>query len=297
MQEAMEKANALIEAMPYLQQFTGKEIVIKFGGSTMESPEVVDDILEDVVFLATVGIKPVLVHGGGKNISKAMDSAGLEPRFVSGHRVTDKSALDIVVDVLMQVNGYLMKGIQKHGGKSVSGFHQRMSAINVKRKLVSPDGKHNEKGRDIGFVGKVTSVNVKRLRELESIGDILVVPPVGCDNEGQLYNVNGDGAASAIASYLKAEKIVFLSDVHGIMTDPDDNSSFLSSLARRQVADLIRDGIIKGGMLPKVEGCLQAIESGVKKAHIIDGSLQHSLLLEIFTDKGIGTQIVCDQAD
>ncbi len=292
MQEAMEKAAVLIEAMPYLQKFSGKEIVIKFGGSTMENKAVIDDILEDIVFLATVGIKAVLVHGGGKKISKAMDEAGIEPQFVAGLRVTDKAALDIVVDVLMEINGELVEGAKKHGGNSVSGFKDQISALKAKKKLIDSNGKYHKNGRDIGHVGEVVSVDLNRLRELEKEGDIIIAPPIGQDESGRLYNVNGDSAAAAMAAHIRAEKVVFLSDVHGIMANPEDPDSFLSSINRNQVSELIEQGIICGGMLPKVEGCLQAIESGVNKAHIIDGSLKHSLLLEIFTDAGVGTQIV-----
>lgn len=292
MEEAMRKAAVLIEAMPYLQRFGGKEIVIKFGGSTMETADVIDDILEDVVFLATVGIKTILVHGGGKSISSAMDQAGLTPQFVSGHRVTDDAALEVVVRVLMEVNAGLVEGIKRHGGHAVSGFQDDTSVLKVREKKVGPDGKHDDSGVDIGYVGEVVSVDTERIRQLESAGEILVMPPIGQDESGQLYNVNADSAAAAIAARLRAEKIVFLSDVHGIMADPGDENSFLSTIDRAQIGELISKDVISGGMLPKVEGCIHAIESGVRKAHIIDGSLHHSLLLEIFTDAGVGTQIV-----
>jgi len=292
MKEAMQKAAVLIEAMPYLQRFAGMEVVIKFGGSTMETPEIIDDILEDVVFMATVGIKPILVHGGGKRISEAMDRSGLEPEFSFGHRVTCKDSLKIVVDVLTEINAELVQGAGRHGGSAVSGFSGGESAIKVKKKLTGVGGENGPEGRDIGYVGEVVSVNKARLRELRESEDILIVPPLGQDPYGQLYNVNADSAAAAIAATLQAEKIVFLSDVHGIMTRPGDDSSFLSSINREEVDHLISKGVISGGMLPKVEGCLKSIEAGVRKAHIIDGSLEHSLLLEIFTDAGVGTQIV-----
>ncbi len=290
MKEAMEKAAVLIEAMPYLQRFAGKEVVVKFGGSTMESPEVIDDILEDVVFLSTVGIKVILIHGGGKRISEAMARAGLATKFVSGYRVTDIDALEIVVSVLTEVNSELVSGVGRHGGSAASGFQDDESTLEVKKKLVF-DSAHAG-ARDIGYVGDVVSINTDRLRSLESENTILIVPPIGSDDSGSLYNVNADSAAAAIAAALRAEKIVFLSDVHGIMARPGDEDSFLSTISRAEVSHLISEGVISGGMLPKVEGCLEAIGAGVRKAHIIDGGLEHSLLLEIFTDAGVGTQIV-----
>lgn len=291
MQDAMRKAAVLIEAMPYLQKFRGKELVVKFGGSAMESTEIIDDILEDVVFLATVGIRTVLVHGGGKRISEAMNESGLAPRFVAGHRVTDADALAMVVDVLTEVNAELIDGVRRHGGRAVSGFQGGESIITVRKKLIANPATGNGTELDIGYVGDVVSVDVERLRRMGAGGDVLILPPVGQDAGGQLYNVNADSAAASVATALSAEKIVFLSDVHGIMAVPGDCKSFLSSIDRKTAEELIEKGAIKGGMLPKVAGCLLAIESGVRKAHIIDGSLKHSLLLEIFTDAGIGTQI------
>lgn len=296
MQEAMQKAAVLIEAMPYLQRFAGKEIVIKFGGSVMDSPGVIDDIVEDIVFLATVGIKPVVVHGGGNSISRAMDEGGLKPKFVDGHRVTDDAALRIVVDTLLKVNAGLVENAAKHGGRAASAFQSGRSCMMVRKKKFAGRCEDAKAGseHDLGHVGEVVSVDCGLLRTLEHSGEVLFVPPIGQDGSGQLYNINADSAASAIASSLSAEKIVFLSDVHGIMRDPDNKNSFLSSIGRDEAFELMSDGIISGGMLPKVKGCLNAIGSGVRKAHIIDGSLNHSLLLEIFTDSGVGTQILAE---
>ena len=294
MEQAMQKAATLIEAMPYIQRFRGKHVVVKFGGAAMEDDRVMDDVLEDVVFLATVGIRPVLVHGGGKQISAAMKEAGLEAKFVHGHRVTDAATLEIVVPVLTGViSADIIRRMEKYGGRAVPGFQDGRSLLRARKKLmpVKAEGGRTQQV-DIGFVGEVESVDIERVVKLAADGQILVVPPIGQDDAGQLYNVNADTAAAAVARDLKAEKVVFLSDVHGIMADPKDPNSFLSSVDRSEVDRLIKKGIITGGMMPKVEACLEAVAAGVRKAHIIDGTLHHSLLLEIFTDAGVGTEIV-----
>jgi len=293
-EEAVRKAEALVEALPYVQQFKGKLVVIKFGGSAMEDARVMDDVLEDVVFLATVGIRPILVHGGGPRISRAMKEAGLEARFVGGHRVTDEATLDIAVRVLTrQVNPEILRRIETFGGRAVSAFRDGRSLLRARKRITtvtSDDGRTEE--LDVGFVGDVVSVDRPGVDAVTGGGAILAVPPIGQDDSAQLYNVNADSAAGAIAREVVAEKIVFLSNVHGIMSRPGDESSFLSSVDRAEVDELIAGGVITGGMLPKVAACLEAIGAGVRKAHIIDGRRQHSLLLEIFTDTGIGTEIV-----
>ena len=294
MEEAIRKAESLIEALPYIQRFKGKQVIVKFGGSAMEDERVMDDVLEDVVFLATVGIRPILVHGGGRHISSAMKEAGLEARFVGGHRITDRATLQIVVRVLTdEVNAEIIRRIAAHGGRGVSAFQQGRSLLRARRKAI---GMTTDEGRtenvDVGFVGEVVSVDKDGVDALIAEGAILAVPPIGQDDSGQLYNVNADSAAAAIARELNAEKIVFLSDVHGIMARPGDESSFLSSVDKDEANELIGRGVIDGGMLPKVAACLEAIAAGVRKAHIIDGRLSHSLLLEIFTDAGVGTEIV-----
>jgi len=294
MEEAMRKAGALIEALPYIRRFQGKQIVVKFGGSAMEDERVTDDVLEDVVFLAAVGIRPILVHGGGKRISRAMQRAGLAPRFVHGLRVTDQAALEVVVSVLDdEVNADIIRRIEAQGGRAVAGFQGGRSVLRARRKTVQVTGQDGRVEQvDIGLVGEVESVDAERIGALAGPGEILAVPPIGQDETGQLYNVNADSAAAAIACALRVEKIVFLSDVHGIMARPGDAGSFLSSVDKSDVDDLIARGVISGGMLPKVTACLEAVAAGVSKAHIIDGTLAHSLLLEIFTDAGVGTEIV-----
>ena len=292
-QEAIEKARVLIEALPYIQRFKGKHVIVKFGGSAMEDRHVADGVLEDVVFLATVGIHPIIVHGGGKAISRAMKQQGIEPRFVAGHRVTDGQALEVVVRVLSgEVNADLVSRCRRCGAQAVPGFRDGRSLLRAGRKTIavtdSSGAKHQE---DIGFVGEIARVDTDALRSMAAEG-IVIMPPIGQDEGGQLYNVNADSAAAAIARALEAEKIVFMSDVHGIMERPGDPSTFLSSLDRAKAGDLVESGAISAGMLPKVQACLEAVEGGVRKAHIIDGTLDHALLLEIFTDEGVGTEII-----
>ncbi len=293
MEEAIRKAAALIEALPYIQRFSGRPVVIKFGGNAMEDDATLDDVIEDVVFLASVGIRPVIVHGGGPQISAAMEQAGLEPRFVHGHRVTDAETLKVVVRVLAdEVNADICRRIEAHGGRAQSTFRQGRSLLTVRPKALTVTG---EGGRpehvDVGYVGEVTGVDAERMLAEAREGVVLAVPPIGQDEAGQLYNVNADTAAAAVAGALQAEKIVFLSNVHGIMAEPANPDSFLSTVEECRVEVLIEQGVISGGMLPKVSACIAALSAGVGKAHIIDGRLQHSLLLEIFTDRGVGTQI------
>lgn len=294
MEEAIAKAGALVEALPYIQRFRGKQVVIKFGGSAMADPRVMKDVLEDIVFLATVGIRPIVVHGGGQHISQAMDREGMEAEFIAGHRVTDEETLEIAVQVLAEeINTDLCHRIQNHGASAVPGFQENSSVLRARKKLITVrEDKETPREVDVGYVGEVVSVDTERLDVLAEDGEIIVLPPIGQDHEGQLYNVNADSAAAAVARELRAEKIVFLSDVHGIMETPGDPDSFLSSIDRTQVDRLIAEGTIRGGMLPKVNACLQAIAAGVRKAHIIDANLEHSLLLEIFTDAGVGTEII-----
>ena len=290
LQEAIRKAGVLIEALPYIQSFHNKIVVIKFGGSAMDVGGDLSNLLTSLVFMSQVGMRPVLVHGGGPMISAEMKRRGLQPQFVRGRRITDRETLEIAESVLIDVvNRELVESIWKLGGRSV-GMHVRQHGCLVAEKLFITD----ETGErlDLGFVGKVTAIDAIRVRSFCDAGIVPVIAPLGKDSEGNTLNVNADSAASVIAASLKAEKIVFVADVHGIMADRNDANSFLSSVNEAQIADLIRRGVITGGMQPKVEACLDAIRSGVKKAHIINGNVPHSLLLEIFTDKGIGTEIV-----
>jgi len=292
MEEAIKKADALIEALPYIQKFRGRPVVIKFGGSAMENDQVLDDVLEDVVFLATVGIRPVVVHGGGRQISEGMKRRGLRPRFVQGHRATDAETLKVVIEVLERVSAHIVERVEAHGGRAEPTFRQGKSLLRAARKLLHAGAARGEEALDIGFVGEVTSLERAGVLSMCAEGIVPVVPPIGQDDGGQLYNINADTAAAAIARELVAEKIVFLSDVHGIMSDPADPDSLLRTIDRDGIEKLITEGKIEGGMLPKVSACIEALEAGVRKAHIIDGRLPHSLLLEIFTDRGVGTEIL-----
>lgn len=294
MEEAIRKAGVLIEALPYIQRFAGRPVVIKFGGNAMESDEVLDGVLQDVVFLASVGIRAVVVHGGGPQISEAMREAGLEPRFVRGHRVTDADALEVVVDVLAgRVSADVARRIESFGGTAHRPFRREHPPLRARKKHVTaPDGEGGSRELDLGYVGEVENVLTDELTPHMENGAVLVLPPVGQDESGQLYNVNADTAAGAVAGALGAEKIVFLSNVHGIMADPEDPDSLLSTIHEGEIETFITRGVIRGGMLPKVGACVRALDAGVRKAHIIDGRLPHSLLLEIFTDEGVGTQIL-----
>jgi acetylglutamate kinase len=294
MKDAIRKADALVEALPYIQRFSGRPVVIKFGGNAMENPEIVNDVIEDAVFLATVGIRPVIVHGGGPHVSEAMREAGLEPTFVHGHRVTDRSALELVVRVLSgDVSGHICECIERHGGTARRAFREGRSLLTAEKKLLevkTPDGGLEQV--DVGYVGHVTAVDTGPLMLATAEGSIAVVPPLGQDRSGQLYHLHADTAAAAIAGALKAEKIVFLSNVHGILEDPDDPDSLMPHLSEARAERMVAQGAIRGGMLPKVRACIDSLDAGVRKAHIIDGRLPHSLLLEIFTDRGVGTEIV-----
>ncbi len=289
MKDAIEKAGTLIEALGYIQNFRNRIVVIKLGGAAMEGAELTA-LLTDVVFMEAVGMRPVLVHGGGPAISKAMKEKGLEPVFVKGRRVTDAATLGIVKDVLIGViNRDIVERIRSLGARA-EGIHPESNSSILARQLIMKD----DKGQpyDLGLVGEVTRVRTDYIRDFCEARVVPVVAPLGVDGNGQAYNINGDSVASEVAVALGAEKIVYLSDTHGIYTDPNDESSMASHLSEGQITDLVTRGIITKGMLPKVDGCLGAVKAGVRKAHIIDGRIEHSLLLEIFTSRGIGTEIV-----
>ena len=288
MEEAIKKADALIEALPYIQRFHEKIVVIKFGGSAMQDPDVFDGILEDVAFLATVGARPVVVHGGGARISEGMSRRGLEPTFVRGHRVTDAESLEVACEVLGKTSEEIVSKIKSFGAGAESLFHDGDTPVQARKKRLLVEGEE----KDLGYVGEVAAVDTEAFLEVTCRGVVPVVPPLGRDETGQLYNINADTAAAAIAVSLRAEKLVFLSNVHGIMSDPADPGSLLTTVDESQAEKLIEKEVISGGMLPKVRASLETLQKGVHKAHIIDGRLPHSLLLEIFTRRGVGTQIV-----
>jgi len=287
--DASLRAATLIEALPYLQKFRGQTFVIKYGGSAMESDDAVERLLRDVVFLEAVGINPVLVHGGGKAISARMREAGITARFVNGLRVTDEASVRIVEEVLdREVNPRLVKTIGEFGGRA-HGFSGR-DVLRAEKLPPVDDGKGGTE--DIGFVGRVTGVETAELERVIHEERVPVVSPVARDARGQTYNINADEAAAAIAGALKASKLVFLSDVPGIMRDRQDPESLVPSVRADQVDTLIRQKVLEGGMIPKVQGAVDALQRGVGKTHMIDGRLPHALLLEIFTNEGVGTEIL-----
>ncbi len=288
MEKFIEKATVLIEALPFIQQFRGDTVVVKFGGSIMESEEGYSRILQDIAFMECVGLRPVLVHGGGKAISRAMKAAGIAPNFVHGLRVTDSTTIDVVEQVLNhEVNPHLAGIIQQFHGKA-RGIHGE--DIIRADKLVDTDPETNQP-LDWGYVGKVNRVDIEPIQAYLRSNIVPVITPLGKGADGKLYNINADDAATAIACALNARKLVFLTDVPGLLRDPEDHGSLISSLHLSEVAELIERGVISGGMLPKVRGMVGAVESGIKKVHIIDASMPHSLLLELFTTEGVGTEI------
>ncbi len=285
----VERASLLIEALPYIREFAGKTIVIKYGGAAMLKDELKKCVSEDIVLLSLVGIKPVIVHGGGPEISDLMNRLGIKPQFVAGQRVTDKDTLDIVEMVLAgRINGEIVNSINQQGGKAV-GLSGKDGGLILAQKVNDA-----ETESDLGFVGKVERLDARLLQVLDEAEFIPIISPIGVDRRGQTLNINADFVAAHIAAVLKAEKFMLLTDVPGVLQDPAQDSSLISTIRVSEIPDLVDKGILSAGMIPKVNACRDAVASGAKKAHIIDGRVPHSLLLEIFTDKGIGTQIVPD---
>jgi acetylglutamate kinase len=288
-QEVMRKAEVLIEALPYIQRFNRKIIVVKYGGSAMIDPELQKNVIKDVTLLKLVGFKPIIVHGGGKEISRWVGKVGKEAQFVNGLRVTDDETMEIAEMVLNRVNKNLVTMVQELG----------VNAVGISGKdggLIKCEKKYSD-GKDIGFVGNITDVNPKVLYNLLENDFLPIVAPVGVDDNFQSYNINADDAACAIAKAIGADKLVFLTDVEGLYRDFEDKSSFISRLSATEAETMINDGIIGGGMLPKLGNCTSAIRNGVKRVHILDGRVPHCLLLEIFTRDGVGTAIVADDDD
>ena len=286
MQSSIEKAQILIEAFPYIKQWAGRTVVVKYGGSTRSGDASLKSTLQDIVLMKFVGMRPVVVHGGGKDITKAVQELGIKPRFVDGLRVTDLATMKVVEKVLAgTINKELVYLIHELGGRAIGLSGKDAGMLQV-------DRVKSKSGKDIGFVGKVKKVNTAVLEGLDREKFIPVIAPLGLGEEGKSFNVNADEAAGAIAAALKAEKLIFLTDVPGICKKKDDPKSLISTLKVRQVPGLVKKGIISGGMIPKIDACLQAVKAGVHKTHIIDGTLPHALLLEIFTPQGVGTEIV-----
>jgi acetylglutamate kinase len=289
MEQAINKAESLVEALSYIQRFHDKVVVVKVGGSIMDDEQALSSILSDVVFMNYVGMQPVIVHGGGKAINDAMEKAGLTPQWVQGRRYTDERTLAIAEHVLCnQINKFIVNFIQSQGCEAM-GLHSLTSNVLFAEKtyLQGPD----DRRIDLGLVGEVKSVNARLLQLLVQADSIPVIATIARDTAGRGLNVNADTAAGAVAAAMKAEKLVVVSDTHGIRSNPKDPNSRVPSLTVAGIQEMVKSGVISAGMLPKVEACVTALQAGCAKTHIIDGRMPHSLLLEIYTEAGIGTEI------
>ena len=289
MKELLQKAEVLIEALPYIQRFNRKIIVVKYGGSAMVDEELKKHVIQDVTLLKLVGFKPIIVHGGGKEISKWVGKVGMEPVFINGLRKTDEATMEIAEMVLNKVNKSLVTLVQELGVNAVGISGKDGGLLKVEKKYSN--------GEDIGFVGEITEVNPQILYDLLEKDFLPIICPVGMDAEYNSYNINADDAACAIAKAVKAEKLAFLTDIEGVYKDPKDKDTLISELRVSEARELIGDGFIGGGMLPKLNNCIGAIENGVSRVHILDGRIPHCLLLEIFTNKGIGTAILREDGE
>ena len=287
MKEIMAKAEVLIEALPYIQRFNRTIIVVKYGGSAMIDEELKRQVIQDVTLLKLVGFKPIIVHGGGKEISRWVEKTGMEPEFVNGLRKTDEATMEIAEMVLNKVNKSLVQMVEQLGVNAIGISGKDGGLLKVKKKYSD--------GQDIGFVGEITSVNPKILMDMLERDFLPIICPIGLDDEFNTYNINADDAACAIAQAVEAEKLAFLTDIEGVYKDPSDSSTLISELTLSEAKKLIEDGYIGGGMLPKLNNCMEAIENGVSRVHILDGRIAHCLLLEIFTNRGIGTAILDDK--
>lgn len=287
MQEVMDKAAVLIEALPYIQRFNRKIIVVKYGGSAMIDEELKKSVIQDVTLLKLVGFKPIIVHGGGKEISKWVEKVGMEPEFINGLRKTDEATMEIAEMVLSKVNKSLVQMVEELGVNAIGISGKDGGMLKVEKKYSN--------GQDIGYVGEITEVNPKILYDLLEKDFLPIVCPIGMDDQFNSYNINADDAACAIARAVSAEKLAFLTDIEGVYKDPEDRSTLISELTVSNAKELIGSGNIGGGMLPKLNNCIDAIDNGVSRVHILDGRIAHCLLLEIFTNKGIGTAILGDK--
>ena len=289
MEKVLQKAGVLIEALPYIQRFNRKIIVVKYGGSAMSNEELQKNVIKDVTLLKLVGFKPIIVHGGGKEISRWVSKVGKEARFVNGLRVTDAETMEIAEMVLNKVNKSLVTMVQELGVKAVGISGKDGGLLTVEKKYSD--------GQDIGYVGEITKVDPKVLYDLLEKDFLPIVAPIGMDENFETYNINADDAACAIARAVNAEKLAFLTDIEGLYKDINDKTSFISRLSASEADALISGGYIGGGMLPKLNNCTSAIKNGVNKVHILDGRIPHCLLLEIFTNQGIGTAIFADDEE
>ena len=287
MQEVLKKAEVLIEALPYIQKFNRKIIVVKYGGSAMSNEELQRNVIKDVTLLKLVGFKPIIVHGGGKEISRWVGKVGKEAQFINGLRVTDEETMEIAEMVLGRVNKRLVTMVEELGVKAIGLSGKDGQMLQVEKKY--------SEGQDIGYVGNITSVNPKVLFDLLEKGYLPIVSPIGLDDDFATYNINADDAACAIAKAVSADKLVFLTDIEGLYKDINDKDSFISRITVSEAEKLIDDGFIGGGMLPKLNNCTSAVANGVNRVHILDGRIPHCLLLEIFTNEGVGTAIIRDE--
>ena len=283
MQQYLDKAEVLIEALPYIQRFNRKIIVVKYGGSAMIDEELKKRVIEDVTLLKLVGFKPIIVHGGGKEISKWVEKAGMEPKFINGLRVTDKDTMELAEMVLGKVNKSLVQLVESLGVRSIGISGKDGALLKVAKKYSD--------GQDIGYVGEVTEVNEQIIYDLLEKDFLPIICPVGMDENYHTYNINADDVATAIARAVKASKLVFLTDIEGVLEDPNNPETLISKIDTESAKELFESGIITGGMIPKLKNCLEAVQNDVKRVHILDGRLEHSLLIEIFTKKGVGTMI------
>ena len=284
MSEEMKKAAVLNEALPFIREFNGKKVVVKYGGSAMVDDQLKLSVIRDVALLKLIGVKPIIVHGGGKEISKWVRLTGKEPTFINGLRVTDEETMEIAEMVLNKVNKGLVAMMESHGVKAVGICGKDGSMVKTKKKLAD--------GQDLGYVGEVTEVDSKLLDVLLDNDYVPVIAPIGIGDNHESYNINADDAACAIATAISAEKLVFLTDIEGVFMNPDDKKTLISEMDLPQARSYIENGVVGGGMLPKLNNCIEAIENGVARVHILDGRLEHCLLLELFTTKGIGTAIL-----
>lgn len=291
MQQFIDKASVLVEALPYIRSFAGKTVVIKYGGAAMAAANLKDAVMQDIALMRFVGMNPVVVHGGGPEVSAAMKEMGLQPTFVDGLRVTDARTMEIVQMVLVgKTNREVLAALHRHGGRAVGLSGHDAGLIRATKRL----HRDHKSGKlvDLGHVGDVAGVETGIIETLTGAGMIPVIAPIGVGPDGQPYNINADTVAGAVAAALKAEKLVLLTDVEGIRSDKNDPASLVSRIGADEIKALMAESRLEGGMIPKVEACLQALSAGVRRVHIIDGRVPHALLLEIFTDKGIGTMVV-----
>ena len=286
-------AEVLIEALPYIRHFYDRRIVIKYGGAAMEDDALIHSVMQDIVLMKYVGIRPIIVHGGGPRITTWMDKIGKVPEFVQGLRVTDAETIEIAEMVLGSINKEIVSRINQHGGKAIglSGKDANL-VLAEKQETRVTDENGQEIDVDLGFVGKIIGINTESVTALDRAGYIPVITPIGVGVDGQTYNINADTMAGEIASAFQAEKLIMLTDTRGILRDLSDDASLMPTIRMREMDAFIKEGFIAGGMLPKVEACTTALIGGVYKTHIIDGRIPHSLLLEVFTEGGIGTEIV-----